>query len=268
MSTSADQPSLLSTLANFRDLGGWSTPDGEVIRGILFRSNHLSDLSDADRGYVDGLSLTTIYDFRTTDEINAAPDPSLNGADNIQLDVLADAELSVPANLMGLFADPDTAAQVSEQLASNDVGKSIGETYRGLVTYGSARAGYRDFFAGLAARPGPALFHCTAGKDRTGWGAAALLSLLGVAREDVYADYLLTNDLLVPSFAEVFKLFGQAGGDPELLLPVLGVRTAYLDNAFDEVDREFGSISSYFTDGLGLDVAVQRQLREKYLSAR
>ncbi len=265
MAASADQTPTIPTLANFRDLGGLSAAGGEVRPGQLFRSGHLADLSDADRATVDGLGLGVVFDFRTTGEAQKKPDPAVAGAAGVHLDILADAELAVPANLVGLFADPKTAAKVSEQLATSDVRGKLAQTYRGLVNLDSARTGYSAFFGGLAASDAPALFHCTAGKDRTGWGAAALLTLLGVGRDDVYADYLLTNELFLPTFGELFASFAEAGGDAELLRPVLGVEEAFLDAAFDEVDREYGSIATYFTAGLGVDTDTQRALRDRYV---
>lgn len=265
MSLPGEQAVLMPSLPNFRDVGGYPTPRGEVRRGLLYRSDQLSDVVDADLAVLGGFGLATVFDLRTAGEAQANPDPVLAGVENVHLDVLADAELAVPANLIGLFSDPDTAATVSAQLATADIGARLADTYRGLVTYDSARAGYRAFFLTLAHDTRPALFHCTAGKDRTGWAAASLLTLLGVERGDVYTDYLLTNDLLVPSFAPVIDRFAAAGGDRSLLEPILGVRAANLDAAFDAVDRTFGSIAGYFTDGLGVDAAAQDRLRERFL---
>jgi protein-tyrosine phosphatase len=118
----------------------------------------------------------------------------------------------------------------------------------------------------LLHRPGsdehrPALFHCTTGKDRTGWAAASLLSLLGVSEEEVMREYLLTNEQLVPRLQPVLDQFKAAGGDPELLMPVVGVRREYLDAAFDEMHTRFGSLEGYFADGLGIDAAAQQELK-------
>lgn len=266
MSLSGEQVVPMPSLPNFRDLGGYSTSGGEVRRGLLYRSDQLSDVDAADLAVLAGLGLATVFDLRTVVEVQANPDPSLPDAENVHLDVLADAELAVPANLTGLFSDPETAVAVSEQLATADIGAKLAGTYRGLVTYDSARAGYRELFGTLSRGSGPALFHCTAGKDRTGWAAASLLTLLGVDRDDVYADYLLTNELLLPSFAAVVDRFAAAGGDRALLQPILGVQSANLDAAFATVEREFGSMTSYFTDGLGIDAADQDRLRARFLA--
>lgn len=81
----------------------------------------------------------------------------------------------------------------------------------------------------------PAVFHCTTGKDRTGWAAAALLTLLGVPRHQVYADYLRSNDYIIPAYQKHIDAFVAAGGEKSIALAILGVRTEYLDAAFDEM---------------------------------
>jgi len=122
------------------------------------------------------------------------------------------------------------------------------------VTLPSARAAYGALFADLArAERRPALLHCTTGKDRAGWAAAALLLLLGVSDDDVMADYLLTNEQLLPAMQPLFDRFTAAGGDPDVLRSLLGARAEYLEAALEEMTARFGTIERYFEQGLGLD---------------
>ena len=131
-----------------------------------------------------------------------------------------------------------------------------------LISLPSAREGYHEFFTDLSDRAVlPAAFHCTTGKDRTGWGAAALLLLLGVQHDDVMDDFLLTNRQLLPSLQPVLDRFKAAGGDPELLMPVLGVRAEYLEAALAELTATYGDIETYFTDGLSIDSETIARLR-------
>ncbi|GAB88974.1 tyrosine-protein phosphatase [Gordonia rhizosphera] len=255
-----------TAVANLRDLGGWATTDGRrVTRGRLFRSAALDRASDADRGTLVGLGLRSIYDLRSIAETQAAPDPVLAGVVGIHLDVVADAQsISAPANLDKVLSDPETVALASEKLADGSGVARMVESYRELVNLPSALASYRALFIGLL-DDDAALFHCTAGKDRTGWAAASLLTLLGVERDDVYRDYLLTNEQFLPAIAHIFDGFAAAGGDPELLRPLLGVRADYLDAAFAEVEQLFGTVERYFAEGLGIDDDAQAELRERYL---
>ena len=269
MTPTPGQSIALPTLPNLRDLGGWPTTDGSQVRsGVLYRSTDLSRLDDADRQTLTDLGLRTIYDLRTLAERTGAPDIAIDGATEVAVDVLADATTSIPANLGTVLADPAVVAQATDALGDGKAAELIAGTYREIVTLPSALAAYRRFFEGLAGGdPGPVLFHCTTGKDRTGWAAAVLLSLLGVREDDVYQDYLLTNEQLIPALTPLFDDFAAAGGDPDLLRPVLGVDRSYLDAAFDEMRSVYGDVDCYVTDGLGFDTDLRKRLRDLYLHA-
>lgn len=255
----------LATLPNLRDLGGWPTAAGPVRHGVLYRSTELHELAGADVDALASLGLRTIYDLRSVAEREARPDRAPEGVRDLSLDVLADATGAAPAELPALIADP---ARTTELLGDGGAIALFSGAYRDIVALPSALAAYRAMFADLADGGGtPALFHCTTGKDRTGWAAAATLLLLGVGEDDVRREYLLTNDQLLPALQPLFDRFAQAGGDPALLEPVLGVRSEYLDCALDEMRTRFGDVEGYFADGLGLDAGVQAQLRAALLDA-
>jgi protein-tyrosine phosphatase len=98
----------------------------------------------------------------------------------------------------------------------------------------------------------PILIHCSAGKDRTGWGAAVVHLALGVPREHIVADYRLSNTVRRNRAARLEEL-ERAGLDPELLAPFFGVHENYINQSFDAVDRHFGGVEQYLRDGLGVD---------------
>lgn len=253
-------PPGLTAVPNLRDLGGWPTDDGRrVVRGQVYRSDRLSRLAAADLGAFSALGIGTVYDLRTRDELAADPDVLPAGTQRVQLDVLADSDMSIPAHLLQLLNDPPAATEALHATAVNELFDSA---YRELITLPSALAGYRALFTGLAQPDrAPALFHCTTGKDRTGWAAAALLLALGVSEADVRSDYLRTNELLVPALAPLFEAFDAAGGDHRVLLPVLGVQHQYLDTALAQVTATFGSLQGYFHDGLELPAGTIGRLR-------
>ncbi|MCF8603326.1 tyrosine-protein phosphatase [Gordonia sp. HY442] len=260
-------PSPIASLPNLRDLGDWEAADGRRVKaGRVYRTADFSGLTDSDARLFESLGVRTVYDLRSASERAAVPDPEFDGVANLALDVLADSSTAIPANLRHFLDDPATAAKVNAELSGGGAVEAITDTYRSMVALPSAHAAYRRFFLGLAGEDtAPAAFHCTTGKDRTGWAAATLLTLLGVSREDVFTDYLLTNERLVPALKPVFDTFAAAGGEPDLLLPILGVREEYLLAAFDEVDTRYGSLSGYFADGLGLDETVADALRATFL---
>lgn len=269
---------------NLRDLGGIPTASGPVRHGRLFRSATLSSLSDADVAAIARLGqsdsatrsgsakhgadrsgheepgLRAVYDLRTSAEAAAAPDRLPAGIALVPLDVLADSSLSVAATLGDLHSDPQGFAKTLE---GGKAERLFEDTYRDLIRLPSALGAYRAFVLGLidGDRAGAALFHCTTGKDRTGWAAALVLGLLGASEEHIYADYLRTNTDLLPALEPVIAQLGEQGIDRELLLPVLGVQASYLDAAFAQVREQFGSLERYARDGLGLSPQQLDELR-------
>jgi protein-tyrosine phosphatase len=230
-----------------------------VATGEVYRSAEFSSLTgDAARSFAD-LGIRTVYDFRTADERAAAVNAVPPGTEYIVLDILADRSEAGPAQMMKVLTDPKAA----EALLGD--GKAVAmfeQSYREFIDLPSARTGYHQFFGALSTKEHrPALFHCTTGKDRTGWGAASLLMLLGVSDDDVMADYLLTNDSLVPALQPMVDQFSSIGGDPSLLAPVIGVQREYLDAAREAMEAKYTSIEGYFTDGLGLSADTIDTLR-------
>jgi protein-tyrosine phosphatase len=254
----------LSSVPNFRDLGGYETADGRRMRpGLLYRSAELGRLTPADRRKFEALEIRTIFDLRTAAERAAEPDPMFTRTENIEIDVLAGSTDAVPAQLLTLLDDPKAAKAA---LGGKKAQKQFEAAYREIVSLDTAIAGYRKLFVDLSKpRHRPALIHCTTGKDRTGWASAAMLLLMGVPEEAVMEDYLLSGTYLLPAFASVVAQFAAAGGDPELLTPVLGVQASYLEAALDEVRTQYGSIEGYFSKGLRIGPAEQRHMQGMYL---
>ena len=254
----------IASLPNLRDLGGWSTSGGGRVRwGLLYRSNDLSKLNGDGLAALARLALRSVYDLRTQGERTAQPDRVPEGAEHIVVDVLADSPEAAPAQLQKALSDPDHGQRL---LGGGKAVAMFEHGYREIVSLPSALAGYKRLFSDLVqAEHRPALFHCTTGKDRAGWAAAAMLMLLGVPDDQVMEDYLLTNTQLVPALQPVFDRFRAVGGDPELLMDLLGVREEYLAAALDEMRARFGTIEGYFAEGLGIDAGAQQRLRATFV---
>jgi len=255
----------IATVPNLRDLGGWATPGGQVRWGLVFRSAEFANLKGEDAAAFGKLGIRSVYDLRTAAERAAQPNVLPEGVEHVALDILADSTDAAPAMLLKVIGDPPAA---EEALGGGKALSLFQNSYREIIDLPSARAGYKQFFDQIAtAEHQPALFHCTTGKDRTGWAAAALLLLLGVRHEDVYADYMLTNEQLLPMTKPVSDQFASIGGDPAILAPVLGVQKEYLDAAIDEMTSKYETVDGYFSDGLGLDGATIESLRTTYTDA-
>lgn len=143
------------------------------------------------------------------------------------------------------------------------------QIYCDMVTLPSAKKALGQFLETLAkTNSSPALFHCSSGKDRTGWTAAVLLTLLGVPKEQIIKDFERSNDYILPAQKSVIDNFVKAGGDPGIMPAIVGVKAIYLEAAFAEVNRVYGSMDRYFTEGLGIDLAKQKAIRDAFLEKK
>ena len=234
----------LEGCSNLRDLGGYSTADGRRVRmSRVFRSASLANLTDADLARFGALGIRTICDLRGIRESERAPS-RLPGADT--------------PNVMPLPIEPRVGASLRDLLRREE---ATGEdTYALLQAAYAAYAGehllrYRALFALLLEERLPLLFHCSAGKDRTGFGAALLLTALGVPRQTVVADYLATNRIwrrehaLPPDAPDAVRD------------TLLTAHRPLLEGALDQMVKGYGSVKRLLEDGLGLDPARLRALR-------
>ena len=236
--------------SNFRDLGGYVGHGGRTVRWrTLFRSDHLADLTPQALAQLAELGVVRAVDFRGEMERSA------HGYDWAQLDIHAlTVEPTVVQKAMVML-------QSGGRLSVDDTVVLMQDTYRSFVRENAPR--FAQWLALLQAQAVPTVFHCTAGKDRTGWAAALVLHVLGVPREVVQQDYLLTNQYYQRPTALVHRA-GQ--GIPDDILQVLWkVQPAFLDSAYALVDGEYGGMDAYVREVLGVDDAAQQQLRALYL---
>ena len=255
----------IGSITNLRDLGGYKTANGATVaRGLVYRSNQLSNISESDMLLLAKLNLKTVFDLRKAAERSQYPDELPVGVNNVWLNVLADAPPSGSASLTTLLADPP---QANIELGDGKVEKIFTDAYRQGITLPSALNGYRELFLSLGDKNKvPALFHCATGKDRTGWAAAALLTLFGVPKDLVMKDYMRSNDYILPLYDAFIHQFEAAGGSPTIPLAIFGVKEEYLNAAFDEMQKNYGNIELYFSEGLGITDAQQAALRDLYLT--
>jgi protein-tyrosine phosphatase len=259
---------VLDGAANVRDIGGYRSSHGlEVTRGRLFRGDSLSQLTDPDVEHLDQLGLRTVIDFRTPGEV------LLGGTDRLPFGIEF-ASLPVGGGDLGeiyeLIACGDYERQQRE-LGDGRAAQLMVDINRGFVADPRQRGAF-----GVALRllcsPGrlPLLYHCSSGKDRTGWMTAIVLTALGVPRELVLRDYLVSNDLHRTGYAKLRLDLVKTGivRDPELLWPILEQSATYLSAAFEEVDRRYGSFDRFLADGLEVDEAMLSELRRALLGQR
>ena len=254
----------IPTVPNLRDVGGYKTQDGAIVaRGLAYRSDTFNPMSPEDIKKLERVGLKNDYDLRTTSEVKVKPDQMPPGVQYHLLNVLADAKSAAPAELEALMHEPKKANVV---LGGGKIEALFMEAYREFITLPSAKQSYRTLFLSLADREkAPGVFHCTTGKDRTGWAAAAILTLLGVPKETVMDDYMRTNDYTLPQFKHAIDSFVAAGGDRDIPVAIFGVKAEYLEASFDEMQKRYGTIEKYFAQGLGIDAAGQKVIRDLFL---
>jgi protein-tyrosine phosphatase len=256
----------IASVPNLRDAGGYATADGSMVRrGVAYRSNQLNPISPDDMKKIADLGLKNDFDLRTAEEREAKPDELPAGVKNVWLNVLAGANGISPAEVDKLMSDPKAA---NAMLGDGKASAAFVKTYREFITLPSANAAFRQLFVELGEKNQlPSLYHCTTGKDRTGWASAALLTLLGVPEDKVYEDYLKSNEYILPAYKNFIDRFVAAGGQPSIPQALLGVKAEYLQASFDQVKTQYGSIENYFDKGLGIDRARQQKLRDLFLQA-
>ena len=261
-------PSLnLPDAPNARDIGGYRTLTGSTVRtGLVFRSDALNKLDPAEVATLGALGPLTVVDFRGPDEIAAAPDVLPTDATYLNLPVY-----NPQSDLYTLLNQTiDGGPAVQQQVLGNGKNVQIMENYyRWMVTDPTARAQFATALTDIADSSGPVLYHCSAGKDRTGWMSAILLTILGVPAPTVYQDYLASNTDLAASNQALLAELEHIGlvTDPALLQPMLGVQTDYLSVAFLQADISYGSFDGFVSQGLGLDQHTLAEIRARLLTS-
>jgi protein-tyrosine phosphatase len=244
---------------NFRDLGGYETQCGRTLKwGKLYRSSKLSKLTEDDIQYVQRLGLTLVCDFRQV--LEQQLEPTFLGDDSnhsyASLPVTPGSRSSFMDNLhQGIIAVEDASGFMEEM-------------NRDLVA--NQMPQYSEMFQLILSGDNPTLIHCASGKDRTGFGAALILDVLGVEEDAIVEDYLLTNRYL-PIDEEVKHLstqFSDESGEAvseQVLRPMMEVRPEYIRACFEEIRRHFESREHFYESALKLDETKIEQLKDRYL---
>jgi protein-tyrosine phosphatase len=230
---------------NFRDIGGYRTADGRRVKwGMIYRSADLSKLTATDIANLNGLGIDTVFDLRSTGERRSAPDVFAGRSATVSLDYDVHSQ-AISAALR--------SAPTPESLR-----KALAATYPELLT--SIQPELRQLFGQLLEGSGSTIYHCTAGKDRTGMATALILSALGVPRETIYADYLMSNRFYHPAASST----PMGALPPELSAVLIGVDESYLRTVFDSIDAQYGSVNGYLDRALGVDATKIARLRAVY----
>lgn len=258
------RPRLLAfeTIRNFRDFGGYdSRHGGRVKMGRLYRSGHHAEASEAELARMHALGIHVQADLRRPDEREKQ-----KSRFTAPVTITHDGGRETEAPHMRFLSQMSVDAETADQWMTE---------YYELAPFKEHHMSmFRDWFVKLAEAPGEAagLVNCAAGKDRTGILCALTHHVLGVSEADIRADYDLTNEAVgvdqrLPEAAAYFnQMIGKQYPD-EVYRPFMGVHLKYLDRAYGAITAKAGSVDAYLTDVLGVDGALQADLRAKLIEA-
>lgn len=253
----------LQGASNFRDLGGYPAADGKRTRwGTIFRSGNIAGLTEQDLALFSKLGIHMVCDLRTPPERERYPDryPAGSDVETVFLDISGSTESNLAANVRELF----------QKIAAGEATLSevMGASYREMVI--SAAPLYAQMFDRMAKPDNrPFLFHCQGGQDRAGIGAALTLSALGVTRDIIVQDYLLTNryraelsEQEIRHYAEQMDISVEAmhkAADMEITADAILT-------IFDEMQKQAGSVEAYLREALDLSSEQRVRLQDALLA--
>lgn len=251
---------------NFRDLGGYQTTDGRYVRwGLIYRSGVLTYLTPADMTYLSQAGIRVVCDFRTRQENDAAPEKWIPSADveHLSLPIGTDKNKNGNTTVQSVVAGHPTTEQLRATMM---------RIYSDFAF--SAAPQYAKLFEQLEQDRLPLLYHCTAGKDRTGVFSAFLLLTLGVPEKTVLEDYALTNKYLLdqPQSASMKKMMSSTGNNalaaltPEQRNIMMAADPEYLKNTLRAIDAKYGSFDEYRRQELHVSDAQATSLRSRLLT--
>src|SRR5262245_22588744 len=255
----ATRTSILEGAANFRDIGGYATVNGKHVRkGLVYRSNQLSDLTAGDYEKLNALGIKLVCDFRTNGERERQPTMWQGPApEMMRAQIMKDQDVNMSQERI-------------RELTSRNSASALGSAYEGMVAAEPATE-FGKLYKQIAAGKFPVIAHCTAGKDRTGVFSAVLLTMLEVPRSSVIDDYMLTGEyMLTPkgmaqARKDMQRYFGSEVSD-DTARTIYAMHADVLTSTFATIDRQWGSFDGFVWNGLKLMpeevAALKHQLLE------
>lgn len=265
MNNAVTTKTTLEGVCNFRDLGGIRNREGRAVKhGLIFRTDELSRLTDADLRTLNDLPLRTIVDLRTESEIVRRPNRRPTSVRNMALCTLdtpglltSIAHLQDDQSLAGV--DQETQSMLGKTdaklgtLQEEEIKSAMTRLYTQMLVEPDFQAVYRRIFEMLSSDDDtPLLFHCMAGKDRTGIVAALILLALDVDEEAIMKDYLLSDIVLEKRY------FKQVGLNPSLR-PLYGTCPEFMQAVFDKIRNDYGNARRYLSEVIGVDVEAMKK---------
>ncbi|MGG3889869.1 tyrosine-protein phosphatase [Metabacillus fastidiosus] len=249
-------------LYNFRDIGGYRTKDGSCMKsGVLFRSDQLSKLSESDTEKLKQLDIKLICDLRTQKEHQSKP-AKMRTNDTLKIvNIPIQQYETQDANRMKLLSF------LFRKSGEEQFDHFIRDYYRRITFERTSQV--NEILSLVAEEKNlPAIIHCTAGKDRTGIISAIIQLLVGISYEKVQEDYLLTNQYYGPrlsQFIKVMRWISLFQVSPERTKYILEAKPEYLDEVYNDMLRQYGSIETYLSEACQIDRCMIDRLKNQLL---
>ena len=245
-------------MINFRDIGGYKSSDGRVVKeGLFFRSANLVNLSKNDLQMLKDLNIKTIFDFRDESEILSSPSDIVENINYIRIPAMP----QLKSNIAQLGSIKEMMENMFDK---NNAFELLKEAYYNLPVNNPA---YKKLVKLMQNDSNlPILMHCTAGKDRTGVGSAIILMILGVNRSSIVEDYLKSNQSAKESINEILSVQPELKNVPkDKLKYIFGVNETYINEVFKRIDTDFDSTEDYLLKEFNLTKDDIKNLQSKYL---
>ena len=273
LSTQAQQFIPVKGIVNARDLGGYTTRDGRVIRsGLLIRAASLADATNADLKYLTQIPVSKVIDFRQDFELSGREDKIIQGAEYVRIPINSNGNAMDDEDTVGIKKQKKFNVNKLIMLAAfNKRAQQVARNlYPNMVTLEPCQKRFARFLRILieTTGDGAVFFHCTQGKDRTGLASAYILAALGVDRETIIADFDATNAVYAKDVKRLSRRVRFWGGKEEELSVVkafIGANTDNFVKTLDLIDSQYGSMDAYLRGPLGLTDADIEILRNRYL---
>ena len=237
----------LEGASNFRDLGGYPAQNQKHVKwGQIYRSADISKLTENDLKTLDKLQLLTVCDLRGPDELKTNPDRLPDGITYINLPAGSES-VKASTNYAGMNRD---SLMLSFYTRTDHLKAKYQPVFEQLLSLYDGKA---------------LMFHCTAGKDRTGVGAALILSALGVPKEYVIADYAATNVYWKDARERMMQAMAKSGMAESSLKSMLAANPKYIETFLQTIDTKYGSMDNFLRKELELDRAKIERLKSLYL---